>query len=147
MRRRRRPARASAPADEERIVRTATERFPNVSAIPVGEALAALSRIVAMIGQAIRLVALVTLAAGILVLAGSVAAGHRRRVYDAVVLKVLGATRGAIAAAFLIEQGLTGLATAVVAGAIGTLAAYALVTGPINSEWVFLPGPLVATLG
>ena len=111
------------------------------------EGLAAVARVVATIGAAIRLVALLTLAAGVLVLAGAVAAGHRRRVYDAVVLKVLGATRGAIAAAFLIEQGLTGLATAVVAGGFGTLAAYALVTGPINSEWVFLPGPLIASLG
>jgi len=37
--------------------------------------------------------------------------------------------------------------TAVVAGGFGTLAAYALVTGPIKSEWVFLPGPLLASLG
>ena len=57
-----------------------------------------------------RLVALATVASGILVLGGAVAAGHRRRVYDAVVLKVLGATRGAIAAAFLIEYVLLGLA-------------------------------------
>jgi putative ABC transport system permease protein len=122
-----------------------TERFPNMSAIPVREALAAVARVVATIGRAIRLVALVTLAAGILVLGGAVAAGHRRRVYDAVVLKVLGATRGAIAAAFLIEHSLIGLLTALVAGGVGTLAAYALVTGPMKSEWVFLPGPLVAT--
>src|SRR3984893_3856487 len=132
---------------EEGLVRRVTERFPNVSAIPVREGLAAVAGVVATIGSAIRLVALLTLAAGVLVLGGAVAAGHRRRVYDAVVLKVLGATRGAIAAAFLIEQGVTGVATAIVAGGIGTLAAYALVTGPIKSEWVFLPGPLVASLG
>ena len=59
----------------------------------------------ALIGEAVRLTALVTLAAGVLVLGGAIAAGHRRRVYDAVVLKVLGATRGAIAGAFLIEYG------------------------------------------
>jgi putative ABC transport system permease protein len=134
-----------APSEEEGLVRRVTERFPNMSAIPVREALAAVARVVATIGRAIRLVALVTLAAGILVLGGAVAAGHRRRVYDAVVLKVLGATRGAIAAAFLIEHGLIGLLTALVAGGVGTLAAYALVTGPMKSEWVFLPGPLVAT--
>jgi putative ABC transport system permease protein len=132
---------------EEALVRQVTERFPNVSAIPVREGLAAVAGVVATIGSAIRLVALLTLAAGVLVLGGAVAAGHRRRVYDAVVLKVLGATRGAIAAAFLIEQGVTGIATAVVAGGFGTLAAYALVTGPIKSEWVFLPGPLVVSLG
>ena len=53
-----------------------------------------------MIGDAIRLTALVTLGAGVLVLGGAVAAGHRRRVYDAVVLKVFGATRGTIMSAF-----------------------------------------------
>jgi len=136
-----------APAEEEALVRRVTERFANVSAIPVRDALAAVARVVATIGTAIRLVGLVTLAAGILVLGGAVAAGHRRRVYDAVVLKVLGATRGALATAFLIEHGLVGLLTALVAAGLGTLAAYALVTGPLKSEWVFLPGPLLAIVG
>ena len=118
-----------------------------MSAIPVREALAAVAVAAAAIGGAIGLVALATLAAGILVLAGAVAAGHRRRVYDAVVLKVLGATRGALATAFLIEHGLVGLVTALVAAGLGTLAAYGLVTGPMHTEWVFLPVPLVATAG
>jgi len=83
-------------AEEESLARAVTERFPNISAIHVREALAAVDRIIAMIGDAVRLTALVTLAAGTLVLGGAVAAGHHRRVYDAVVLKVLGATRGAI---------------------------------------------------
>ncbi|MFI4947410.1 MAG: ABC transporter permease [Alphaproteobacteria bacterium] len=135
------------PAEEEGLVRQVTERFPNVSAIPVREALAAVAQVVATIGTAIRLVALVTLAAGILVLGGAVAAGHRQRVYDAVVLKVLGATRGALGLAFLIEHGLVGLLTALVAAGLGTLAAYALVTGPLKSEWVFLPAPLLAIAG
>ena len=132
---------------EDGLVRNVTERFANVSAIPVREGLEAVARVIATIGAALRLVALITLAAGILVLGGAVAAGHRRRVYDAVVLKVLGATRGAIAAAFLIEHGILGLVTALVAAALGTLAAFELVTGPMRSEWMFLPGPLVAILG
>ncbi|HEV8032410.1 MAG TPA: FtsX-like permease family protein [Stellaceae bacterium] len=132
---------------EDALVRQITDRFPNVSAIPVREALAAVAGVVATIGTALQIVALVTLAAGVLVLGGAIAAGHRRRVYDAVVLKVLGATRRLIAAAFLIEHGLLGLATAVVAAGLGTLAAYVLVTGPMNSDWVFLPGPVLAMLG
>src|SRR5439155_241378 len=68
-----------APGEaEEALVRQVTERFPNVSAIPVREGLAAVARVVATIGSAIRLVALLTLAAGLLVLGGAVAAGHRR---------------------------------------------------------------------
>ena len=137
-----------APGDaEDRLVRLVTESFANVSAIPVRDGLEAVARVIATIGAALRLVALITLAAGILVLGGAVAAGHRRRVYDAVVLKVLGATRGAIAAAFLIEHGLLGLVAALVAAGLGTLAAYGLVTGPMHSEWIFLPMPLAAILG
>jgi putative ABC transport system permease protein len=135
----------AAPAAADPLAQRIVARFPNVSAIPVRAALAAVARVVATIGRAIRLVALLTLAAGVLVLGGAVAAGHRRRVYDAVVLKVLGATRGAIAAAFLIEHALLGLATALVAAGFGTLAAWLLVTGPMKSDWVFLPGPLAAT--
>jgi len=131
--------------EEDDLARTVTERFPNISAIHVREALAVLDRIIGMIGNAVRLTALVTVAAGVLVLGGAVAAGHRRRVYDAVVLKVLGGTRGAIARAFLIENGITGILAAVVGGALGTIAAYFLVTRLMKIDWVFLPGPLLST--
>ena len=133
-------------AAEDRLVREITERFPNVSAIPVREALAAVARVVATIGAALRIVTFVTLLAGVLVLGGAIAAGHRRRVYDAVVLKVLGARRRTVAASFLIEHGILGFATAAVAAGVGTLAAYTLVTGPMRSDWIFLPGPILATL-
>ena len=41
-------------------------------------------------------------------LAGTIAAGARTRLYDATVLKVLGATRGRIALVYAIEYGLLG---------------------------------------
>ncbi len=134
------------PAGEEALVRRVTERFPNITAIHVREALAAVDRVVGMIGDAVRLTALITVAAGLLVLAGAVAAGHRRRVYDAVVLKVLGSTRGIIAAAYAIEHGLAGAVTALVAGGVGTTAAYLLVTKLMRTDWVFLPAPLLWTV-
>jgi len=134
------------PAEEDSLAQAVTERFPNISAIHVREALAAVDRIIGMIGTAVRLTALVTIAAGALVLGGAVAAGHRRRVYDAVVLKVLGATRSAITRAFLIENGITGVLAAVIAGTLGTIAAYFLVTRLMKMEWVFLPAPLLSTV-
>jgi len=134
-------------AEEEKLVRAVTESFPNVSAIHVREALAAVDRLISTIGDAVRLTAMVALAAGMLVLGGAIAAGHHRRVYDAVVLKVLGATRGDLARAFLIEHGLLGVLSALVACALGTIAAYFLVTRLMKIEWVFLPLPLLSTLG
>ena len=131
------------PGTEEKLVAQAVDKYPNISAIPVREALDAIERIIAAIGTAIRLAALVTLIAGALVLGGAVAADYRRRVYDAVVLKVLGATRRTIAAAFLVEYGLMGLVSVAIAAALGTLVAWLLVTGPLDADWSFAPAPLV----
>jgi putative ABC transport system permease protein len=134
-------------AEEEKLVRAVTESFPNVSAIHVREALTAVDRLISTIGDAVRLTASVALLAAMLVLGGAIAAGHHRRVYDAVVLKVLGATRGALTRAFLIEHGLLGALSALVACILGTLAAYFLVTRLMKIEWVFLPAPLLWTVG
>ncbi len=132
---------------EEALVGHVVEQYPNVSAIPVRDALDAIQRIIAAIGMTIRLAALVTLLAGALVLGGAVAADYRRRVYEAVVLKVLGATRRTIAASFLVEYGLMGLVGGAIAAVLGTLIAWLLVTGPLDADWHFAPAPLTALLG
>ena len=90
--------------------------------------------------------AAVTLAAGALVLAGAIAASHRRRVYEAVVLKVLGATRGDVTRVFLVEYGLLGLIAALMAAAVGTLAAWLVLTRVMDAPWRFLPGGVAATI-
>jgi len=63
---------------------------------------------------------------------------------DAVVLKVLGARRRDVVAAFLIEFGLIGLAAAVVASAIGTACAYVLWGIYLRVPFVFLPQTVLA---
>jgi putative ABC transport system permease protein len=137
----------TAQADEAALERAVTDRFPNVSAIPVKDALASFAGIIAAIGIAMRATAGVTLLAGALVLAGAIAAEHRRRVYQAVVLKVLGATRGDVSRAFLIEYGLIGLAAATLAAVIGSLAGYLVLTRVMHTGWTFLPLVVVATAG
>jgi putative ABC transport system permease protein len=132
-------------AQEAGLERAVTDAFPNVSAIGVKDALETLSNIVAAIATAVRITAAATLAAGALVLAGAIAAGHRRRVYEAVVLKVLGATRRQIAGSFLIEYALMGLAASLLAAIIGSVAAYFLLTRVMHAPWSFLAGDVAAT--
>ena len=128
------------------IEATVTERFPNVTAIRVGEVLGLVREVLDRIAATVRVAAGVTLVAGILVLAGAAAAGHRRRVYDSVVLKVLGATRRRVLVAYAIEYGLLGAATAAVAGFVGTVAAWAAVTQMMEFEWRFQPWIVFATV-
>ena len=135
----------SDPAQEATLERAVTDTFPNVSAIGVRDALATLADIIAAIAAAVRITAVITLMAGALVLAGAIAASHRRRVYEAVVLKVVGATRGQIAGSFLIEYGLVGAAAAIIAAIIGTIAAYFLLTRVMHAPWDFLAAPVALT--
>jgi putative ABC transport system permease protein len=63
------------------------------------------------------------------------------RVYDAVVLKTLGATRGRLLGAYTIEYLLLGLATAVFGVAAGSVAAGLVVTRIMELPFAFVPGP------
>ncbi len=135
----------ATPGAEGPLQREVTDRFPNVSAIRVKDALDAVARIFDGVGTAVRVTAGIAILAGTLVLAGAIAAGHRRRVYDAVVLKVLGATRGDVTRAFLIEYGLLGLVTAAIAGVLGSIAAYAVVTRLMRADWEFVPMAVIGT--
>jgi putative ABC transport system permease protein len=134
------------PQDRELALETAvTKAFPNVSAIRVREILADVNRIMVSIDTAMKAIAAIAITAGILVLSGAIAAGRRQRIYDAVILKTLGATRADVLGAYLIEFALLGLATAGIAAAAGSLAAWAVTTHLMHLDWSFTPAAMVWT--
>jgi putative ABC transport system permease protein len=92
----------------------------------------------------VRAASAVALFAAVMVLGGALAAGHRDRIYDAVVFKTLGATRSRLIGAYALEYLLLGLATAVFGVAAGSIAAWYVVTRVMNLSFVWLPGPSVA---
>jgi putative ABC transport system permease protein len=132
----------SRPESEAGVLRALTDAFPNVSGIRVRDALEAVAKLLSRVGVALQATSSVTLLAGMLVLAGAVAAGQRRRVRDAVVLKTVGATRAQIRRAWLVEFGLLGLVSGLLAAAAGSAASWAVVRFVMRGEWVFLPGTL-----
>src|SRR5262249_60175337 len=89
----------------------------------------------------------VTLVAAALVLGGALAAGHRHRVYDAVILRTLGATRRHLISAYGIEYLLIGSATALFGVIAGPLPAWLLVVQLIHLPFTWLPGPALAGAG
>jgi putative ABC transport system permease protein len=136
----------SAEASEPAVLRALTDAFPNISGIRVRDALEAVAGLLTRVGVALRATSSVTLLAGMLVLAGAVAAGQRARVRDAVVLKTIGATRSQIRGAWLVEFGLLGLVAGLLAAAAGSAASWAVVRYVMRAEWVFLPGTLALTV-
>jgi putative ABC transport system permease protein len=129
-------------AHEDALERLLVERLPNVSAIRIRDALGAVESMLDGIARAARLTAGVTLLAGALTLAGAIAATQRRRIYDAVILKVLGARRREILRALLVEFGLIGIAVSVLAAMFGGIAAWILVTRYLKVDFAWLPSTL-----
>lgn len=133
------------PEAETAVEQAVTGRFANISAIRVREALAAVAVLIGHIATAVRVTGAIGIVAGLLVLAGAVAAGHERRVYESVVLKVLGARRRTLMRAYLVEYGLLGLVTAAIAAVIGCLAAGLVMTEVMEMPFTLLPGAAAGT--
>jgi putative ABC transport system permease protein len=110
------------PRDEVALQERVVAAFPNVTAINVGEVMETFARVLERLALAIRAVALFCISAGGLVMAAALTATRYRRLYEAAVLKALGATRALIAQAFAAEYALLGA----VAGTVGILLANAL---------------------
>lgn len=134
----------ATPAAEEPIFKAITDRFPNVTVVSVRDAIQTASEVLGNIGLATQLIGLLSILAGIMVLAGAMLATQRRRVHEAVVMKVLGATRARIAGIFAWEFAALGLATALAALGVGTAAAYFVVRHLMSLQWTFLPTVAVA---
>ncbi len=135
------------PAQDAALLRVVTDALPNVTGIRVADVLATVAELVGKLAAALAAAGGVTLAAGALVLAGAVAAGQRRRVADAVVLRTLGATAGQIRAAWLVEFAGVGLAAGVMAAGLGSLASWAMTHFVLQAPWDFLPWRLAGTIG
>ena len=137
----------ATPEAERLVERTLVREFPQVTTVRVREALGRVAELMGSIAAAARGVGAVTLLAGALVLAGAVAAGHRRRTYESVVLKVLGVRRRDVVLIHAAEFALLGLVTCVIAAAVGTATAWAVTTRVLEQEWRFLPEVVAGTLG
>jgi putative ABC transport system permease protein len=128
------------------LLRAVTDALPNVTGIRVSDILASLADLLDRAAAALAATGSLTLVAGGLVLIGAVAAGQRRRTQEAVILKVLGASRAQIRAAWLVEFGALGLTAGLIAALIGTVASWGVTHYIMDTDWIFLPGTLAGTL-
>lgn len=113
------------PADSTARARMQADlvaRFPNVSIIDLREVLQTIQGIVANVTLAVTVVGGLVLFSGVLILVGAVSMTKFRRVYEAAILKTLGASSRLIATMLLLEYGVLGA----IAGTVGAIGAIAL---------------------
>jgi putative ABC transport system permease protein len=124
-------------ADELALMKATTQAFPTISAIRVREALDAIEGLVAKLAEAIRAASGVALATSVLTLAGALAANRRARIADAIILKVLGATRARLMTIFLLEYAALGAGAGLFGVGAGALAAYVIVARVMGMDFQF----------
>jgi putative ABC transport system permease protein len=110
------------PAARALFQRDLVARYPNISAIDVREVMASLQSVIDNVTFAVSIVGAVALASGALILIGAVAMTKFQRVYEAAILRTLGASTRLLATMLALEYSALGL----IAGLIGAAGALAL---------------------
>ncbi len=128
------------------LYRTVTATYPNVTAFSMREILADVRDLMLRMGLVFRAMASVMLITGLLVLAGAILADRNRRIYDAVIYKVCGATRPDIMLALVAEFLLTGVTTGLFSALTGTAAAWIAVEQLLHLPFAVQPLPMVLTI-
>ncbi len=118
-----------------RLQRDLVTAFPNVSVIDLREVLDTGLSVIRTITLGVSVVGGLVLATGVLILTGAVAMTKFRRVYEAAILKTLGASTRVVGSMLLLEYGLLGLLAGLVGSLGGIALSYAIARWAIEVNW------------
>ncbi|MFD1950151.1 ABC transporter permease [Sphingomonas arantia] len=124
-----------APEREAALNRAVVGAFPSVSLIRVKDVIEQVGTLLGQLATAVAAASAVAIAAGIAVLVGAITASRAARVYDAVLLKTLGARRVQILAVQAMEYAVLALLVSAVALAVGAGAGWYVVVKVFQLEW------------
>ena len=136
----------AAAGQEKELERELIRIFPDITFIPIGDALNQAVTILGQIGTAVNIVGGHAGNNGLLVHAGTKAAGRNHREADAIVHKVLGATRADVLWVFAIEYSLLGAFAAVIATVVGVAGAWAITQSAIDIGFAADPVLIVSVI-
>jgi putative ABC transport system permease protein len=125
----------AANGNEAGLNNAIAQSFPSSSLIRVKDVITQVSDLLGQLATAVRLASLVAVLAGIAVLIGAIAASRRARIYDAVILKTLGATRAQVLGAQAIEYAGLAIIVSVIALLVGGVGGWVVVTQTLGLDW------------
>jgi putative ABC transport system permease protein len=128
------------------LERSIAEAMPNISAIPVADALKTAEDMINTGSNAVALAALVAVISGVCVLVGAMAIGQDKRIKEAITLKVLGATPAMLWRIYILEFSVLGGLVAGIALGLGSLAAWAVITHVMHLPFHLAIVPALAVL-
>ena len=131
-------------AAERVLAKSIPPVFPSSSLIEVGEVTSQITVLLTQMAQAIAAAASIAILAGIAVLVGAIAAARQSRIYDSVIMKMLGSSRGQILGAQALEYGILALTLGLLSLALGLAAAWYVVVQIF--DFSFAPDPAILLL-
>jgi putative ABC transport system permease protein len=135
------------PADRRALLANLVRALPASSVIEVGPVVTRARQILGQMSTAILAAASVAILAGLAVLIGAIAAVRASRLYDNVILRVLGASRAQLLGLQLAEYGVLSLLLAVIALGLGGLGAWLVIVQLFEFEWLPNWPRVLAVLG
>lgn len=134
------------PKQEVALQRAVTKEFPNISMIRLSDTIKTVSDLIGQMNLAVRIIALLALATGLVVLIESLIATRVRRTYDTVILKVIGVPQKTLKRILLIEFTLLGAVAALTSALIGAFVSWAVLDLWMDLQWNFYPVLILETV-
>jgi putative ABC transport system permease protein len=129
---------------EPRLQDAVVGTFPNVTAVPVRDVLERVSGLLGQMAFAIRAIAGFSIGAGLVVMVAALTATRAQRLYESVILRTLGATRGVVARAFAVEYACLGVVAGVGGTGLASLLAWIVLRFLLDMPWQLAPMTLAA---
>jgi len=126
------------------VQRDVVRAFPNVSMLDISVIMQALDAILGSATAAVRFVAMFSLACGIIVLLGAVAASRHQRLRESVLLRTLGARRSQIHRIIIVEYIALGALASLTGGGLAVGASWSLSRFFFDVPFQLAAGPLSA---
>lgn len=134
------------PAGGGHVLNDMVKAFPNLTVIDVAALMGQVRSMMERVAAAVEFVFLFTLSAGVMALYAAIAATREERVYEAAVMRTLGASRKQLALSQLAEFAVIGLLAGTVAALSATSMGYALATRVFHLPYHFNPWLWVVAL-
>lgn len=137
--------------DSGPLLRDLARQFPNITPIDIGALLDQVRAVMDRVVAALAFLLAFALAAGLIVLLAAIETSRAEREREVALLRTLGARRGFVARALIVEYGALGAAAGALAAIAAQLVAAALATRVFEIPfalpwWPWLAGPLVGGL-
>jgi putative ABC transport system permease protein len=130
-----------------RLQRAIVDRYSNVTAIDLALIQNTVGTVLRRVAVAVRFMAVFSLATGIIVLLGAIAASRRQRIREGVLLKTLGATRGQLRRILVAEYAILGALGSLTGMVLSIGGGWALTRFVFDMPFALATGPLLAIAG